>query len=73
MRIKLVKIGNSTGIRLPKTVIQNCGFKSELELIVREKAVILTQPQKDRSAWRALFQESIQQKPIKEKGGEWEW
>ena len=73
MRIKLIQIGNSTGVRLPKNVIQECGFESELELSVQNKSVILSAPKEGRTAWTELFQESVRQKPIQEKGGEWEW
>ena len=73
MRVKLVKIGNSTGIRLPKNVIQDCGFENEVELTTQNKTVILSSPKVGRTAWTELFQESIRQKPIQEKGGEWEW
>ena len=73
MRIKLVKIGNSTGIRLPKSVIQDCGFEAEVELTVQNKTVILASPKEGRTAWAELFQESVRQKPVQEKGGEWEW
>lgn len=73
MRVKLVKIGNSTGVRLPKNVIRECGFEGEVELGVQNKTVILSAPKEDRSSWADLFQESIRQKPVQEKGGEWEW
>ena len=73
MRVKLVKIGNSTGIRLPKNVIRDCEFENELELSVQNKTVILSSPKEGRTSWTELFQESIRQKPIQEKGGEWEW
>jgi len=72
MRVKLVQIGNSTGVRLPKSVIQACGFESEIELTLRDRTVILTVPQADRTVWGDLIQDSIRQKPIQEKG-EWEW
>ena len=72
MRIKLVQIGNSTGIRLPKSVLQACDFKEEIELTVQNKTVVLSTPMADRTAWYELFQESISQKPIPDKG-EWEW
>lgn len=72
MRIKLVQIGNSTGVRLPKSVIQSCGFESEVELNIQDKSVILATPQSDRTAWFELFHEGVRQKPVQEKG-EWEW
>ncbi|MDY6407912.1 MAG: hypothetical protein SPL08_04360 [Pseudomonadota bacterium] len=73
MRVKLVKIGNSTGIRLPKNVIRDCGFEAEVNLEVQNKTVILSSPKEGRATWADLFQESVRQKPIQDKGGEWEW
>ena len=72
MRVKIIPIGNSVGIRLPKGVVQDCGFDAEVELSVRDKTVLLTAPRDGRVAWEALFLDSIQQKPVQEKG-EWEW
>lgn len=72
MRLKLVKIGNSIGVRLPKNVIQACGFQKEVELEVVDNSVILKVPEEGRNAWFELFQDAVTQQPIKEKG-EWEW
>ncbi len=72
MKVKLVKIGNSVGVRLPKNVIQECGFQAEAELTVQDKTVLLKAPQEDRTAWFELFQEGVRQKPLRDKG-EWEW
>ena len=72
MRIKLIRIGNSTGLRLPKSVLQNCGFEQEVELTVENKNVILSAPKEGRTAWYELFRESVRQNPIQDKG-EWEW
>ena len=72
MRLKLVKIGNSVGVRLPKSVIQSCGFQSEVDMDVKDKCVILKVPEDGRTAWFELFQKGVIQNPIKEKG-EWEW
>ena len=72
MRVKLVKIGNSTGVRLPKNIIQNCGFQSEVDLDVIDKSVVLKAPEDDRGGWSETFQNAVIQTPIKEKG-EWEW
>jgi len=72
MRVKLIQIGNSVGVRLPKNVVQDCGFETEIEMNVQDKSVILTAPHDDRTAWNELFQESVAQKPVQEKG-EWEW
>ena len=54
MRTKLIKIGNSFGVRLPKTVIEECSLKEELNLSVRQGAVIITPIIPPRMGWKEL-------------------
>ena len=42
MQVKLVKIGNSYGVRLPKTVIDSCEFSDDLDLTIKGKSVVLS-------------------------------
>lgn len=51
MRAGLVKIGNSRGVRLPKAVIEAAGLEDELDLEVREGAVIIRNAKEVRSDW----------------------
>lgn len=72
MRVKLIKIGNSTGIRLPKAVIKECGFSAEAEMTVQNGGILLMPVSEGRLLWQEMFQADIQQNPVREKG-EWEW
>lgn len=72
MKAKLIKIGNSFGVRLPKNLIEECGFKNELNLSVRQGAVVITPVIPARLGWKELLQDEIQERPIKAEG-EWEW
>ena len=72
MQTKLVKIGNSFGIRLPKTVIDACEFSSDLEMIVKGKSVVLTAERQPRLGWKESIQGEIEAKPLRYLG-EWEW
>ena len=72
MRTKLIKIGNSFGVRLPKTVIEECGFKEELNLAVRQGAVMITPVIPPRMGWKELLQDEVNARPVKAEG-EWEW
>lgn len=72
MRIKLTKIGNSYGVRLPKSVIQECGFAGELELEVRGKRAILSPVVSPRLNWFEECQNDLIVKPALKKG-EWQW
>lgn len=72
MQVKLVKIGNSYGVRLPKTVIDACEFSSDLDLTVKGKSVVLSAEKQPRQGWQDAIQEEINSKPLRYLG-EWEW
>ncbi len=42
MKARLVRIGNSRGIRLPKPIIEQAGLTEEVELRVSEGAIIIS-------------------------------
>ena len=72
MKVKLVKIGNSMGIRLPKTVIEECHLQSELELIPQKEGVFLKSVKKPREGWKEAIEVEIEKRPMSSLG-EWEW
>jgi virulence-associated protein VagC len=41
MLTKIVPIGNSRGIRIPKAMLETCGFGEEVELQAKNGALIL--------------------------------
>lgn len=51
MKAKLVQIGNSRGVRLPKPIIEQVGLVDEVELTVRDGAVIISAAQPSRHGW----------------------
>ncbi len=51
MKARLVRIGNSRGVRLPKPLIEEAGLTDEVELRVREGAVIIMSTARPRSGW----------------------
>jgi antitoxin MazE len=51
MRAKLVRIGNSRGIRLPKGVIDEVGLGDEVELTVKKGEIIITRVRQVREGW----------------------
>lgn len=53
MRVELVQIGNSQGIRLPKAVIEQAGLSTELDLEVTPGAVVIRPVNKTRAGWAA--------------------
>jgi antitoxin MazE len=51
MKTRLVQIGNSRGVRLPKPVIEEAGLTDEVDLQVREGAVVIRPLNAPRSGW----------------------
>jgi antitoxin MazE len=55
MRIELVRIGNSRGVRIPKTVIEQCGFGKTVELRVENDCIIISPERQPRQGWDKAF------------------
>jgi antitoxin MazE len=51
MKSRLIRIGNSRGVRLPKPLIQEAGLADEIELSVQEGAVRISSAAKARAGW----------------------
>ena len=51
MKSKLVRIGNSRGVRIPKPLIDQAGLADEVELRVREGAIIISPAHGPRDGW----------------------
>lgn len=48
---KLVAIGNSRGIRLPKAMIEQVGLGDEVELEVVDGAIVIRRKRRPREGW----------------------
>lgn len=59
MIAKIVPIGNSRGIRIPKQVLQQFNITNQIELVVDEKKheIILKPVKKTRDGWDESFRE----------------
>ena len=62
MNIKLIKIGNSRGIRIPHTILQQVKIKDELEMEVLDEKLVLKPVKKARRGWDKAFMKMHQQK-----------
>ena len=51
MKARLIRIGNSRGVRLPKAIIAQAGLTEEVELGVRDGAIIIARATSARSGW----------------------
>jgi len=55
MRTKLVSIGNSKGIRLPRAVLEQTGLTDEIELEVKKDHLVIRPARRPRAGWDAAF------------------
>jgi antitoxin MazE len=55
MLLKIVQIGNSQGITIPKAIMEQCGLTDEVEVIVGGKRIILSSKKGVREGWAELF------------------
>jgi antitoxin MazE len=51
MKARLIRIGNSRGVRLPKPVIEEAGLAEDVELQVRGGAVVISSRRRPRAGW----------------------
>jgi len=55
LEIDLISIGNSKGIRLPKSIIEACGLGPKLQLKIVDEQLIISASKPPRLGWRELF------------------
>jgi antitoxin MazE len=51
MKTRLIQIGNSRGIRLPKMLIDELGLDDEVELVVRDEELVIRSADTARTGW----------------------
>lgn len=82
MKTRLVRIGNSRGLRLPKPLIEEAGFKDEVEVTLRDGALVITSAEHPRARWGAAVQLLLERRedyvigeptPTRFDAEEWEW
>ena len=56
MKVNLVSIGNSKGVRIPRSIIKACGFGEQIEMRVSEGMVVLTPARNPREGWNRAFE-----------------
>jgi antitoxin MazE len=55
MRARVVKIGNSQGIRIPKTLLEQTGINNDVELDVDKDKIIIRPISNPRRGWENAF------------------
>ena len=62
MKTQVIKIGNSRGIRIPKSLLEQSGLGKEVDIEVREDELIIRSIDKPRKNWAEGFRTMAEQK-----------
>ena len=84
MKTNLIQIGNSRGIRIPKSLIEQYQLSGEIELVPSKSGLLITSSSKPRDGWEKAFKNSaLEQKdsdgsawqsfPNKFDNEDWSW
>lgn len=82
MKTRLVRIGNSRGLRLPKPLIEEAGLRDEVEVTLRDGALVITSADHPRAGWEVAVQLLLERRedyrfedpgPTRFDDEEWEW
>jgi len=55
VKARIVKIGNSKGVRIPKAMLEQLGLGEEVELSVREDQLVIRPSRSPRADWDGQF------------------
>ncbi len=55
IKTKLIKIGNSQGIRIPKSILKQLNFTSEVEIDIQDNQLVLRPLATARHGWDTAF------------------
>lgn len=57
MKTRIIRIGNSQGIRIPKPLLEQTGLSGEVEISVHDGSLIIKQARKPRAGWAVAFKQ----------------
>lgn len=57
MEVSIIKIGNSKGIRLSKTLLEKYNITDTVNLIMEEEQIVIKPLTKPRKGWEKAFKE----------------
>jgi antitoxin MazE len=52
---RIIKVGNSQGIRIPKLLLEQSGISENVEIEVRDNQIVITAASRARNGWAEAF------------------
>lgn len=56
-RTRIIKIGNSQGVRIPKPLLEQSGLHGDVELEVRSGEIVIRSAEHPRQGWEERYEE----------------
>lgn len=56
MKVSIIKIGNSKGLRLPKSLLKRYNIKDQVELVFEAEHILLKPIDQPRAGWAEAFE-----------------
>jgi antitoxin MazE len=57
MHARIIRIGNSRGIRIPKALLTACHLEENVELLIEGDALVIRRARAPREGWEEAFAE----------------
>lgn len=82
MKSRIIRIGNSQGVRIPKVLLQEAGLSDDVEVTVEGSTITIRSATATRGGWDTAFQKMAEQgddqlldarAPTSFDEDEWEW
>lgn len=84
MKTRIIKIGNSQGVRIPKLLLERSNLAEEVELEAQDNQIVIRSTREPRAGWEHAFRRMAESKDDKliDEGtttqtrwdeDEWEW
>lgn len=61
MKVNIIRIGNSQGVRIPKPILEKCGLKGRVEMNVEDNVLVIAPVQEVRDGWSEAFERMAEQ------------
>ena len=59
MRTRIVRIGNSQGVRIPKALLEESGLGGEVDISVQDGAIVIAAANRPRQGWDEAFSRMV--------------
>lgn len=76
VKTRIIQIGNSQGIRIPKPLLEQSGLSGEVELKVEENRIVIRAAEQPRRGWEDAFASMAEQgddQPLDPEAAASEW